>query len=71
MDTPETVPVMSMRDFIRITAPPPGWLQKAWSGAKRRGLDVLMPDDINTEIDAHRREKAPIAASEGKLKANE
>ncbi|MGA7262227.1 MAG: type II toxin-antitoxin system Phd/YefM family antitoxin [Stellaceae bacterium] len=31
------VVIMSVQDFIRTAAPPPDWLQKAWSGAKRRG----------------------------------
>jgi prevent-host-death family protein len=48
------VVIMSVQDFIRIAAPPPDWLQKAWAGAKRRGLDALTLDDIDTEIAAHR-----------------
>jgi hypothetical protein len=32
---------MSVQDFIRTAASPPDWLQKAWAGAKRRGLDAL------------------------------
>jgi hypothetical protein len=39
-----------------LAAPPPAWLQDAWAGAKRRGLEALTLDDINAEIDAHRRE---------------
>jgi hypothetical protein len=31
------VVIMSVQDFIRTAAPPPDWLQKAWTGAKRRG----------------------------------
>lgn len=49
------VVIMSVQDFIRLAAPPPDWLQKAWSGAKRRGLDTLTPEDIEAEIAAHRR----------------
>jgi prevent-host-death family protein len=60
------VVIMSVQDFIRIAAPPPDWLQKAWSGAKRRGLDALTPDDVNAEIDAHRHEKKPIVSSAAK-----
>jgi prevent-host-death family protein len=56
------VVIMSVQDFIRTAAPPPGWLRKAWSGAKRRGLDKLTPEDINAEIAAHRREKKSSAA---------
>lgn len=55
------VVIMSVQDFIRTAAPPPDWLQKAWAGAKRRGLDRLTLDEINAEIDAHRREKKPAA----------
>jgi prevent-host-death family protein len=50
------VVIMSVQDFIRTAAPPPGWIEKAWSGAKKRGLDKLSPTDINVEISAHRRE---------------
>jgi hypothetical protein len=56
-----SVVIMSVQDFIRTVAPPPDWLTKAWAGAKRRGLDALTPEDIDAEIDAHRREK--VAAS--------
>ncbi|PYX76495.1 MAG: prevent-host-death family protein [Acidobacteria bacterium] len=51
------VVIMSVQDFIRITSPPPDWLEKAWSGAKRRGIDKLTSQEIDTEIAAHRREK--------------
>jgi prevent-host-death family protein len=51
------VVIMSVQDFIRTAAPPPDWLEKAWDGAKKRGLDKLSPTDINAEISAHRREK--------------
>src|SRR6266404_5122636 len=51
------VVIMSIQDFIRTAAPPPDWLQKAWSGAKRRGLGALTPSDVDTEIAAYRREK--------------
>ena len=37
------VVIMSVQDFIRTAAPPPDWLEKAWSGAKKRGLDKLSP----------------------------
>jgi prevent-host-death family protein len=58
------VVIISVRDFIRLAAPPPDWLQQAWSGAKRRGLDVLAPQDIDAEIAAHRRGKKRSAAPE-------
>src|SRR3954462_1818254 len=53
------VVIMSVQDFIRTAAPPPDWLEKAWSGAKRRGLDSLAPADIDAEITAHRRKQDP------------
>jgi hypothetical protein len=48
---------MSVQDFIRTTAPPPDWLEKAWSGAKKKGLDKLSAAEIDAEISAYRREK--------------
>lgn len=54
------VVIMSVQDFIRTAAPPPGWLEKAWSGAKRRGTDSLAPADIEAEITARRREQDAI-----------
>src|SRR5271168_1876991 len=57
------VVIMSVQDFIRTAAPPPDWLSKAWAGAKRRGLDALTSDEINAEIEAHRRGKELPAGS--------
>jgi len=51
------VVIMSVQDFIRTASPPPDWLEKAWAGAKRRGLDKLTSQEIDAEISAHRREK--------------
>jgi len=51
------VVIMSVQDFIRTAAPPPDWLEKAWNGAKKRGLDKLTAQDVQAEISAHRREK--------------
>ena len=59
------VVIMSVQDFIRTAAPPPGWLQKAWAGAKRRGLDTLAPEDIDAEIAALRRAKKKDSAAPG------
>jgi prevent-host-death family protein len=59
------VVILSVQDFIRIAAPPPDWLQKAWSGAKRLGIEALTLTDINAEIDAHRHEQASAAGREG------
>jgi hypothetical protein len=58
------VVIMSVREFIRMAAPPPYWLQKAWSGAKRRGLDALTPADIDAEIATHRRSKKSAVTPE-------
>ena len=50
------VVIMSIQDFVRTMAPPK-WLEQAWSGAKRRGLDKLTLADLNAEIRAYRRER--------------
>ncbi len=52
-----SVVIMSVQDFIRTVAPPPDWLQQAWTSAKQRGLDAMTLDEINAEVDAYRREK--------------
>ena len=57
---------MSVQDFVRTAAPPPDWLQKAWAGAKRRGLDALTSESIDAEITEHRRSKRVRAAPVGK-----
>jgi hypothetical protein len=54
------VVIMSVQDFIRTAAPAPDWLEKAWSGAKRRGLDTLTPAEIDAEITAQRRKPDPV-----------
>jgi Antitoxin Phd_YefM, type II toxin-antitoxin system len=54
------VVIMSVQDFIRTVAPPPDWLEKAWTGAKRRGLDSLTPTELDAEIGAHRRKSDPV-----------
>jgi prevent-host-death family protein len=51
------VVIMSVEEFIKTAAPPPKWLEKAWAGAKKRGLDKLTPREIDAEIKAYRREK--------------
>lgn len=55
------VVIMSVQDFIHTAAPPPDWLSKAWTGAKRRGLDAMSMAEIDAEIDTHRREDDPTA----------
>jgi prevent-host-death family protein len=54
------VVIMSVQDFIRTAAPPPDWLQKAWAGAKQRGLETWTPEDIDAEIAAYRRSKPTV-----------
>jgi prevent-host-death family protein len=51
------VVIMSVADFIKTVASPPKWLEKAWAGAKRRGLHKLSPREIDDEIRAYRRGK--------------
>ena len=60
------VVIMSVRDFIRTAAPAPDWLEKAWRGAKRRGLDKLTSADNDAEIAAYRREKKSAYRPEAK-----
>jgi hypothetical protein len=48
-------------DSKEIAAPLPDWLQKAWAGARRRGIDALTPEDIDAEITAQRRETKSAA----------
>jgi hypothetical protein len=56
------VVIMSVQDFIHTAAPPPDWLDKAWTGAKQRGLDKLTPAEIDTEITPSRRKDDPAAS---------
>lgn len=49
-----TVAILS--DFIETPAPAPDWLEKAWQGAKQRGLDKLGPEEIDAEIEGYRSE---------------
>ena len=60
------VVIMSVQDFIRTAAPPPDWLQKAWAGARLRGLAAMPPEEIQAEIIAHRRSKKDPGAPEVK-----
>ncbi len=60
------VVIISVQEFIRMAAPPPDWLQKAWSGAKRRGLAALAREDIDAEIAAHRRSKKAFVPPEAR-----
>ena len=51
---------VSVRTMSRV----PDWLDKAWKGARERGIDRLTPDDIESEIDAYRREKQQALSNE-------
>jgi prevent-host-death family protein len=53
------VVIMSVQDFIRTAAPPPDWLTKTWTGAKRRELETITLKEIDAEIEAHRAGKPP------------
>jgi hypothetical protein len=57
---------MSVKDYIRTASPPPDWLQKAWDGAKKRGLDKLTATDIDAEIAAYRRGKKRAGRTEAR-----
>lgn len=59
---PAKAPPLSARDFLR-DVPPPAWLQKAWDGARQRGIDQLTEEEINAEIDAYRKEKNEAAGA--------
>jgi hypothetical protein len=50
------VVIMSVQDFIRTAAPPPDWLEKALSGTKRRGVNKLMPTEIDAELGDGKRD---------------
>src|SRR3954465_12327687 len=54
------VVIMSVQDFIRTAAPPPGGREKAWGGARGGGPDPWTPADIDAEIAAHRRKQDSI-----------
>jgi hypothetical protein len=49
---------VSVREFIRSVAP--GWLQKAWTGARRRGVGTLRLAEIDAEISAERRKRSVV-----------
>lgn len=49
--------ILTVADFVRTLAPPPGWIQKAWDHSKRHGPDRLILEDTNAEIAATRRER--------------
>ena len=51
------VVILSVADYVKTLAPPPDWLKKSWSGARRQGLDRLTTKEIDTEIAAARRDR--------------
>jgi hypothetical protein len=53
------VVIMSVQDFLRTAAPPPDWLEKAWTGAKQRGSDKLTPAISMTRSPLYRRKGDP------------
>ena len=50
------VVIMSVQDFTRSAAPPPDWPEKAWIGAKQRGVDKLTPAEIDMETGIGKRD---------------
>ena len=58
------VVIMSVQDFIRTVAPPPDWLEKAWTGARRRGIDTLTSTTIDAEVSLHRHDTVAAAPDE-------
>jgi hypothetical protein len=60
------VVIMSVQDFIRTVAPPPDWLEKAWTGARRRGIDTLTPTTIDVEVSLHRHDAVAAVPDESK-----
>ena len=57
-----SVVILSLQELIRIAASPPEWLLKAWAGAQERGLETMTLEEVNSEIQAYRREKIAAKA---------
>jgi prevent-host-death family protein len=51
--------IMSMSDYIDLTAPTPSWLKRIGQAAKRRGADKLTNRQIDSEIRAYRKGLKP------------
>jgi prevent-host-death family protein len=49
--------ILSVQDYLASVQNAPEWLQEAWAGSKKRGLDKLTMGEIDAEIDAYRSEK--------------
>ena len=65
MTKPVKTPPLSAREFLRAV-PPPDWLQKAWDGARQRGIDRMTDEEIDAEIEAYRKEKNQAAGAGAK-----
>ena len=55
------VVILSVQDYLASVQSAPEWLREAWAGAKKRGLDKLTMDEIDTEIHTFRDEKRSAA----------
>ena|SRR5271157_370451 len=60
------VVILSVQDYLASVQSAPEWLREAWAGAKRRGLDKLTMDEIDTEINTYRDEKLASARATAK-----
>jgi hypothetical protein len=44
------VVIMSVQDFIRTVAPPPDWLEKAWTGAQAARAHRKTPNPVDVML---------------------
>ena len=49
--------ILSVTDFVKTLAPTPDWLKDIHADSKRKGLDKLTMEEIDSEIAASRRER--------------
>ena len=56
--------IMSIKDYISLIAPTPGWLKEIQAEAKRKGFHRLTMRAIDAEIVAARREQRQKEAAE-------
>ena len=49
--------ILSVTDFVKTLAPTPDWLKDIQADSKRKGLDKLTMEEIDSEIAASRRER--------------
>ena len=52
------VVILSVADSVKSLSPPPEWMEKSWTSAKRIGLDKLTSKEIDAEITAVRSARA-------------